>query len=326
MLSKIRNKMKNLVPITRVEFIPANSASILIGFAWAIDKGYEVNQRTIGLLLSLFIVLSAVGTLGAHWNSYSDHELDVDDPTKTELNQSLSDFGKKTLKGVIRVEIILAACLFLVFWFYHQSWFLLGIWIIAIFLAYAYSMPPIRLKAKGIFAFTSLCLVLSILPILFVYLSINRSVSWEFLLFLIGHTMVIYSLIIPTEIRDYEVDKSHQISTMTVWLGLKRIVVFAQMLMAVGTIMIVVGYLKNEIFAQAPVLKIPLLFILGCNGFVYVNLNQLRKLIFSSPKDEDYSNKQVWELAENNPKWITISSIGSMFVALAMAIGKIILK
>ena len=324
MISKIRSIIKNLVPITRVEFIPANSASLLIGFAWAIEKGYVFNQKTIGLLLSLFVVLSAVGTLGAHWNSYSDHELDADDPTKTELHQSLSDLGKTTLKRVIGIELSLATGIFLVFWFHHQSWFLLGLWIIAVILAFAYSMPPTRFKARGILAFLSLCLVLSILPIIFVYLSINKLVSGDFLLFLIGHTMVIYSLIIPTEIRDYEVDKNHQISTMTVWLGLKRIIIFAQMLMAVGTILIVTGYLVSGFVWEAPILFSALLFILGCNGYVFANLYQLRKLIYLSPKDADDLNKTVWALAENNPKWITISSIGSMLAAFAMTIVKIV--
>ena len=324
MTSRIRNNLKNLIPLTRMEFIPANSASVLIGFAWAIGKDFVFNQKTIGLLVSLFIVLSAVGTLGAHWNSYSDHELDADDPTKTKLHNSLLEFGKKTLRGVIWIEFVLATGVFLVFWLNHQSWFLLGIWIIAVFLAFVYSMPPIRFKAKGILAFISLCMVLSILPILFVYLSMNQSVSREFLLFLLGHTMVIYSLIIPTEIRDYVVDESHQISTMTVWLGLKRVIIFAQMLMTVGTIMIAFSYLKVDLFTQVPALIISLLLILGCNGYVSVKFNQLRKLIYSSLKSEDYPNKKVLELAGDNPKWITISSIGSMFAALIMAIGKII--
>jgi 1,4-dihydroxy-2-naphthoate octaprenyltransferase len=322
----MRSKIKNLVPITRVEFIPANSASVLIGFAWAIDRGYVFNQKSIGLLFALFVVLSAVGTLGAHWNSYSDQELDADDPTKAKLHKSLTEFGKKTLKNVIWIEFILATAIFLVFWFYHQSWFLLGIWLTAIFLAFAYSMPPIRFKAKGILAFITLCLVLSILPILFIHLTINQSVSGDLLTFLIGHTLVIYSLIIPTEIRDYEVDKNHQISTMTVWLGLKNTIVFAQMLMAVGTILIVIGYLVSGYVWQAPILLASMLIILGCNGYVFVNLNQLRKLIYISQKDEDNPIKKVWELAENNPKWITISSVGSMLAAFAMVVVKIALN
>ena len=322
MKNTFKVKIKQLIPITRVEFIPANSASVLIGFAWAIDKNYVFDQKTIGLLLSLFVVLSAVGTLGAHWNSYSDYELDADDPTKTNLHKSLSDLGKKKLKDIIRVEFVLAAVIFLLFLFNHFSWKLLGLWIAATLLAFAYSMSPIRFKAKGFLAFISLCLVLSILPIMFVYLSINQSPGAEFIFFLIGHTMVVYSLIIPTEVRDFAVDKSHQVSTMTVWLGLKKAIIFAQILIVVGTVLIVASYSGMELFNENPILMITLLFLAGCNGFVYFKFNQLRKLIYSSPRIDD-PNTQISKFAMDNPKWITLSSIGSMAAAFIVTIGKI---
>ena len=89
--------------------------------------------------------------------------------------------------------------------------------------------------------------------------------------------------------------------------------------------MIAASYLKVDLFSQAPALMISLLFILGCNGYVSIKFNQLRKLIYSPLKDEDYTNEKALELAGDNPKWITISSIGSMFAALVMDIGKIIL-
>ena len=95
MTSSLTNKLKNLKSLTRVEFVPAYSTSIIIGFAWAINIGYTFTCETVGLLISLFFVLSAVGTLGAHWNTFSDHDLDADDPTKTELNRNLSEFGWK---------------------------------------------------------------------------------------------------------------------------------------------------------------------------------------------------------------------------------------
>ena len=322
MKNTFKVKIKQLIPITRVEFIPANSASVLIGFAWAIDKNYVFDQKTIGLLLSLFVVLSAVGTLGAHWNSYSDYELDADDPTKTNLHKSLSDLGKKNLKDIIRVEFVLATLIFLLFLLNYYSWKLLGLWIAATSFAFAYSMPPARFKAKRLLAFFSLCLVLSILPIMFVYLSINQSLCAEFISFLIGHTMVIYSLIIPTEIRDYAVDKSHQVSTMTVWLGLKRAIIFSQILIVAGTVLIVASYSNLELFNENPIIKITLFFLTGCNGFVYFNLDRLRKLIYLSSSIDDHTIK-VSEFAKDNPKWITISSIGSMVVAFVVTIGKI---
>ena len=322
MAASLNDKIKQLIPITRVEFIPANSASVLIGFAWAIESNYSFDHKTIGLLLSLFVVLSAVGTLGAHWNSYSDYELDSDDPTKTELHKSLSGLGKITLKNIIRIEFALAATIFLFFLFKHFDWNLLVIWITAASLAFAYSMPPMRFKAKGLIAFISLCLVLSVLPILFIYLTIDQSPSKEFILFLLGHTMVVYSLIIPTEIRDYVVDKSHQVSTMTVWLGLKKAILFAQILIVVGTFMIVSSYFRTDLFIEYPILSISLMVILACNGFVFFKFNQLRKLIHSSPGN-DISMNEVSDFAKDNPKWITISSVGSMVVALLYAIGKI---
>jgi hypothetical protein len=88
-MSEKKNILRNLKAITRVEFIPANSASVIIGFAWAIAPRFTFNLNTLGFLLGLFVVLSAVGTLGAHWNSYSDYELDQDDPLKIELHRSL---------------------------------------------------------------------------------------------------------------------------------------------------------------------------------------------------------------------------------------------
>ena len=318
----LKDKIKLLIPITRVEFIPANSASILIGFAWAIEKHYVFNFNTIGLLLSLFFVLSSVGTLGAHWNSYSDHELDSEDPTKKELHKSLSNLGKKQLKNIIIVEFGLAAVIFLLFWHQRGDLNLLGIWIAATFFAFNYSMPPMRFKAKNLLAFISLCLVLSILPIMFVFLSTNQSLNKEFVLFLIGHTLVVYSLIIPTEIRDYEVDMSHKISTMTVWLGLKKAIILAQNLIVVGTVFIITSYYRTELFNNNLFPSISLLFILGGNGFVFYKLNQLRKIIYLSDNTGN-QNQEVSDFAKDNPKWITISSTGSMVVALITIVGKI---
>jgi 1,4-dihydroxy-2-naphthoate octaprenyltransferase len=319
---KIQEKFNLLVPITRVEFIPANSASVLIGFAWAISEGYVLGFKTIGIFVSLFLVLSAVGTLGAHWNSYSDYEMDAEDATKKDLHKSLSDLGKNGLKVIIRVEMVLAAIIFILFLINSFDWKLIGLWIISVFFAFSYSMPPARFKGRGPLAFISLCLVLSVLPILFVYLSINQSLSAEFMCFLVGHTMVVYSLIIPTEIRDYAVDKRFQVCTMTVWLGLKKVVIFSEILIVLGSGLIISSYIKTEYFLNNPIAIISLLGLVVCNGFVFSKFNQLRKLINSISRS-DGQNKKASALAKNNPKWITISSIGSMAAALATAIVKI---
>jgi 1,4-dihydroxy-2-naphthoate octaprenyltransferase len=326
-MSKTTNSfIHNLKVITRVEFIPANSASVIIGFAWAISMHASLGISSVGFLLFLFVVLSSIGTIGAHWNSYSDYELDMDDPLKSELHQSLFEIGKEKLLSLIKIEVLLAVMIFIVFWIFHQNWVLIPIWLTAAFLAFAYSMPPFRFKARGLLAFGSLCLVLSILPVLFVYLSTNPALNTGFLAFLLGHTLIIYSLIIPTEIRDYFVDGSHQVRTMSVWLGLKKVSGMAIALLIIGTALVVGSYAASDLFTQFPLMMTFLFIILTANGFVLSRFLNLRKLIIQSDSEKQDSLLKVSALAADNPKWITISSMASLSVAIITILGKLILK
>jgi len=324
-MRNIAELLNSLKSVTRVEFVPANSASVVIGFAWAASQPVSFTFQTVGFLVFLFVVLSAVGTLGAHWNTYSDFELDRDDPTKQELHRSLLALGKDTLMRIIRVEVVLAIIIFVLFYLTHGDPRLIALWLAAICLAYAYSMPPLRFKARGILAFVSLCMVLSILPVLFVYLSTNPHLSREFIIFLAGHTMVIYSLIIPTEIRDFVVDRDHQVTTMTVWLGLKEAIIFDLILLGLGTALILGGYFFSEIFHLTPVLRGFLVVPLLCNGLVFSKLIKLRKLINQPGKKDQAAIAEAARLAEDNPQWITISSMGSLVIAIVTIVGKVIL-
>ncbi len=318
--------INNLKVITRVEFIPANSASVIIGFAWAIGMHEILGMGTIGFLIFLFFVLSSVGTLGAHWNSYSDYELDQDDPLKKELHSSLLEVGKEKLLKIIWFEVFLSGLIFAIFWLNHSNWTLIVIWLTALILAFAYSMPPFRFKARGILAFISLCMVLSVLPVLFVYISTNPTLSTGFLIFLLGHTLIIYSLIIPTEIRDFFVDESHGVKTMTVWLGLKMASTLALVLLLIGTVLVVGSYSASDLFSHNPLMFIFLFIIISANGIVFTKFLKLRKYIFQSIDKSQDSIKNAIELAADNPKWITISSMGSLSIAVITILGKLLLK
>jgi len=316
----------HLKAITRVEFIPANSASVIIGFAWAVRQGATFNWQTVGHLLALFMVLSAVGTLGAHWNSYSDFELDKDDPTKKDLHTSMLAVGREKLKKIIQVEVVLATAIYVLFYLRKNDLRLVALWLVAFGLAFAYSMPPLRLKARGPLAFASLCLVLSILPMLFVFLSSNPNLNCDFLIFLAGHTMVIYSLIVPTEIRDDAVDRAHSVLTMTGWLGLKKAIHFALGLLGVGTVLILASYFFSEVFATHAWMRLFLLVPLICNGVVFANFWRLRKMIIDPQASEKGTITQAAKLAGENPKWITLSSMGSLLIAIVTLVGKIALS
>ncbi|MGB9134422.1 MAG: hypothetical protein WCC63_02385, partial [Candidatus Bathyarchaeia archaeon] len=85
---------------------------------------------------------------------------------------------------------------------------LMVMWVAAVFLAHAYSAPPLRLKSRSWFAVVTLLLVLSILPITFVFHAFASQLDPVFLLFLVGQAFTVYGVIIPAEIRDYFTDKA----------------------------------------------------------------------------------------------------------------------
>jgi hypothetical protein len=64
-------------------------------------------------------------------------------------------------------------------------------WIAGVFFAYSYSAPPLRFKSRSWLAMVVLLLVLSIIPISFVYTSPKSTVQPAFLVFLIGQALTV---------------------------------------------------------------------------------------------------------------------------------------
>jgi hypothetical protein len=72
---------------------------------------------------------------------------------------------KRALLAELALSVLVAAPLMLM----RRQSIQLVIFILALFLTYAYSAPPVRFKARSILAMISLSLVLSALPITFIY-------------------------------------------------------------------------------------------------------------------------------------------------------------
>jgi len=82
--------------------------------------------------------------------------------------------------------------------------------------------PTVQAEVEILVGVIIVVLALCVLPILFVYFAVTSELNLIFLLFLVGQSMTVYSLIIPTETRDYYVDKAMNVVTLTVRLGLVR--------------------------------------------------------------------------------------------------------
>ena len=95
-----------LAAVSRPEFIPANSASLIVGVAWGI------NLPVVDLVWELLIpvalvyaVISLVAAVAAQINTIADYELDLKDSSKKELVVSDDFIDLRSFKIVISRRI-----------------------------------------------------------------------------------------------------------------------------------------------------------------------------------------------------------------------------
>ena len=143
---KKHSTLKLLLAVSRPEFLPANSASLIIGLAWGLTLPVDVFWGLAVPMILAFVVISLVAAFAAHVNTMSDFELDKKDDTKNELVQAMSQLGKSKLKIVMLIEVSLSLVFLLVLGFIQAKPGLLFMWLAAVFLAFAYSGQSLRLK------------------------------------------------------------------------------------------------------------------------------------------------------------------------------------
>lgn len=317
--------LKLLKTVSRPEFLPANCSSLVMGLAWSLDPSLGGTIWETILLAGLVLaVLTFVSALGAQLNTLSDHELDSKEPRKQYLVRALDALGEGKLKRILILEFLVSLPFLVVLISLQPKPVLVLLWVFGHFLAYVYSVAPIRLKSRSWLAMLSLLLVLSILPVSFVYLTFASDVMPLFLLFLVGEAMHVYAVIVPTETRDYWIDKANGVKTMTVWLGLVKASVLAMVLLSVG------GILMGTAFALAMLMRLPtlavsLLVLVVADLIILRNYSTLYKLSRQySLTRENSTAERIVELSAQNPKWINLAQLSVLVLAVALLAAKLI--
>lgn len=314
--------LKLLKTVSRHEFLPANLSSLVMGLAWGISLPVKSVWEVAFLSGLVLAVLTFVSAIGAQLNTLSDHELDSKEPCKRYLVQALDALGKGRLKQIMMVEFLLGLAFIALLIFVQTKLVLVLLWAVGHFFAYAYSFSPLRLKCRSWMAMLSLLLVLSILPVSFVYYTFADALTPLFLLFLAGEAMNVYAVIIPTETRDYWIDKANGVKTMTVWIGLRRASVLAMVLLVAGGTFMAVS-LVLTVSVTFPLLLVALLSIFGADAIIlrsYWKLHALSRQ-YSISGDDSVAEKIV-ELSARNPRWINLAQQSIVILALVLIVAK----
>lgn len=310
---------KSLAVISRPEFLPANLASLIMGLAWAATPSFAFNWDKALLVALSFGIITVVSAYGAQLNTLSDYELDLRDKRKQHLTGAMDLLGRKIVKSAVVVEFLISLVLIALLLQVQWKPVLLVMWVAGFFLGYAYSSRPLRLKARSWLALVSLFLVLCFLPILFVYYTFALTFDPLFLSFLFGQAMTVYAIIIPTETRDYFGDKSMNVITFTVRLGLVKSSLLGIILLATGGTLSSAAFFVKLISGPYPLLAAFVLVIAFADSIV---LKEYRKLYNLSRQHAATSKsdlaEQIVELSANNPKWITIVSQATVLVSVIL--------
>lgn len=193
-------------------------------------------------------------------------------------------------------------------------------------MAYAYSAPPLRLKSQAWLAVITLLIVLSILPVSFVYHTFTLKLDPFFLIFLSGQALTVYGVIVPAEIRDYFRDKAMGVETMTVRLGFVKASLFSMVLLSAGGILCGTGFLLRLVHGSYQALTV---FLLVMAVAYFHVLRKYNRLYFLSKKyitSEDQSSiaEVIERLSAHNPKWITLITQTIVFMSLVLLVGKLL--
>ncbi len=200
-------------------------------------------------------------------------------------------------------------------------------WLVGIFLGWAYSAPPLRVKAKSWLAPFALILVLAVFPVLFAYFAFAATVELLFLVSIFGLASTVYGVIVPTEIRDYFGDEEMGITTMTVRLGLVKSSLLGIVLLVIGAIFTVTAFLTKFIFEGRLLLVV---FVLPMLIAVFFVLTQFRKLYLLSKEyalSEGQSSfkDEILKFSANNPKWIMMVTQTYSLVSIVLLVSKFLL-
>ena len=318
--------LRLLVTVSRPEFLPANSASLFLGISWGISPPVDLILGVVIPSVLTFAIITLIAAFAAQVNTISDYELDSKDSRKKELVLAMCQLGQDKLKPFMVLELMLSLVLLIILFLILEKPALPIMWIASVILAYTYSAKPLRLKSRSWLAVITLLIVLSILPILFVYHTFTSNLNPFFLLFLSGQALTVYGVIIPAEIRDYWGDKALDIETMTVRIGLVKASVFSLLLLSIGGILCGTGIFLKLVYGPYPALTV-LLFIMVVA--YYVILRKYKTLYFlskeySSSSDKSSIEQDIVKLSSQNPKWITLLTQTIVVMSIVVLLSKIL--
>ena len=178
------------------------------------------------------------------------YDVSVDEKYKKHLSKAVRSLGRKNIKIILLIEVMVGFSL--MYFLYLRGYFVVFfLAVVGLFLAIAYSMPPLRIKKRGF---------LSPLPVFFgLYLLIpvggwymmRNDLTFDAVIFFSSYFLMNSGFILVNVTEDYQEDREENIRTWAHIMGVKNTLKIALIFSLFGYLAIVVisKHLINKPFA-----------------------------------------------------------------------------
>jgi len=208
--------LKAFLTISRANVQVVSFASATLGVFLGAVTLEEVLSLDVLVFVILFFVLI---TFACNINCVFD--VPVDRLRKREIAAAVMYFGKRRLPNLLFLEALVALCLS-VFLIFRGHWDVAFLALLGLYLGWAYSAPPLRVKGKGAIGPIPVILGVYVAPLIGGYLLVNKQLTLLFLGFVAGYAVMNLGINLVNTCEDFSEDRILGIRTIAHSLGLKR--------------------------------------------------------------------------------------------------------
>ncbi len=296
-------KIKAYLAINRFEFTPV-SQGIIISFM--VLGATTWKELVTWPVLLAFLTYNVATYWGGAINVYFDYEFDRKSPTKKRLPEAIDLVGKRKVRNMLIAEAVIFLAMGGALAYITGKGSLLFLLLVGTFFTIAYSVEPLRFKKRGFLNSLSLFLIIMFLPPLFGWYTVRESMQVPVFLMILGLALVQYGNGLYYTTADYTEDKSDNIRTPSVLMGVIRSVKVSMFLVFVGFVSLIAGYSHYGNITG-------LIVIVSGQAFSFYGM---AVLLYAAHKDDAEMERIIKKNEMIIPAWVAVSAFSVLIACL----------
>lgn len=296
--------------IRRIEYRVAEIPILLIPVFLTITDVNVFRLWTFWEGVIIFFLMFAFGDLV---NCLADRDLDA--VYKPKLTEAVYGLGLNNVRWQAGLSAVAALALAVDLSIRTQRWLLLPGTLLGLVTAYVYSVPPIRLKGRGLWQLAFYWLGLFVSPMSFSAFVVADNPPWETYAVALAYGWVQTGVLLVNTAEDYPEDKHENIQTAIVAMGLQMGIFVASLIALSGTcvlLSVICGvFASRHVPSMAWLGIVPLgVATIGTNASILSLATRIRR------KELPDAITTVKRSARFVPAWITSVALATLVAAL----------